>query len=83
MNRLKTKKIPIIIHSGYSSQSREKVNQWVSNYRKFSVIWNTLKVSIFSGSGWPLFNENTGTLMLYQQDIQLGLYFVKWQLVLE
>ena len=30
------------------------------------------------GSGWPMFSENT--LMLYQQDLQLVPYFVKWQL---
>ena len=27
-----------------------------------------------------MFSENA--LMLYQQDLQLGLYFVKWQLVI-
>ena len=43
-------------------------------YRKFSVVWDTF----FMGSGWPMFSENT--LMLYQQDLQLGPYFVKWQL---
>ena len=30
------------------------------------------------GSGWPMFSENI--LMLYQQDLQLGPYLVKWQL---
>ena len=30
--------------------------------------------------GWPMFSENT--LMLHQQDLQLGPYFVKWQLVI-
>ena len=50
----------------------------LSIYRKFSVIWDTYIVTIFMGSGWPMFSENT--LMLYQQDLTLGPYFVKWQL---
>ena len=29
------------------------------------------------GSGWPMFSEDT--LMVYQQDLQLGQYFVEWQ----
>ena len=33
------------------------------------------------GSGWPTFSENT--LMLYQQDLQLGQYFLKWQLAID
>ena len=33
------------------------------------------------GSGWPMFSENT--LMLYQQGIKLGPYFVKWQLAID
>ena len=28
-----------------------------------------------------MFSENT--LMLYQQDLELGLYFVKWQLAID
>ena len=34
-----------------------------------------------SFSGRPMFSENN--LMLYQQDLQLGTYFVKWQLVID
>ena len=45
---------------------------------KFSVIWDTLIIKNFMGLGWPMFSENT--LKLYQQDLQLGPYFVKWQL---
>ena len=30
------------------------------------------------GWGWPVFSENA--LLMYQQDLQLGPYFVKWQL---
>ena len=33
------------------------------------------------GSGWPMFSGNT--LMMPQQDLQLGIYFVKWQLAME
>ena len=33
------------------------------------------------GSGWPMFSENA--LMLYQQDLQLGPYFVKWHLAID
>ena len=32
-------------------------------------------------SGWPMFSENT--LMLYQQDLKLSPYFVKWQLAID
>ena len=38
-------------------------------------------IKIFMGSGWPMFSSNT--LMLYQQDLQLGPYFLKWQLVID
>ena len=37
----------------------------VRKYHKFSVI--------FMGSGWPMFSENT--LMLYQQDLELGPFY--------
>ena len=37
-------------------------------------------ITIFVGSGWPVFSENT--LMLYQQYLQLVPYFEKWQLVI-
>ena len=33
------------------------------------------------GSGWPMFPENT--LLLYQHDLQLVPYFVKWQLAID
>ena len=33
------------------------------------------------GSGWPMHSRNT--LMLYQQDLQLGPYFLKWQLAID
>ena len=36
---------------------------------------------IFMGSGWSMFSGNT--LVLYLQDLQLGLYFVKWQLAID
>ena len=49
----------------------------LTNYFKCSVIWDTLIITIFMGSGWPMFSENA--LMLYQQDLQLGPYFVRWQ----
>ena len=32
------------------------------------------------GSGWTMFSENY-TLMLYQKELQLGPYFMKWHLV--
>ena len=51
-----------------------------SGYRKFSVIWGVFNNYDLS-SGWPIFSENT--LILYQQDLQLGSYFVKWQLVID
>ena len=40
-----------------------------------------LIISIFIGSVWPLFSENTA--MLYQQALQLGPCFSKWQLMLD
>ena len=47
-------------------------------YQILSNLKNFLKILIFMGSVWPTFSENT--LMLHQHDLQLGLYFVKWQL---
>ena len=38
-------------------------------------------ITIFLGSGWPMFSEIT--LMLYQQDLQLGPYFVKCKLAID
>ena len=38
-------------------------------------------MTIFMGSGWPMFSENT--LTLYQQDLELGPYFVKCQLAID
>ena len=38
-------------------------------------------ITIFIGSGWSMFSENT--LMLYQQDLQLFPYFVKLQLAID
>ena len=50
-------------------------------YRKFSVIWDTfLIITIFMGSGWPTFSKDT--LILFQQDLQLDPYFLKWQLAI-
>ena len=47
-----------------------------------TVIWDTfLIITILMGAGWPMFSENT--LMLYHQDLELGPYFVKWQLVID
>ena len=33
------------------------------------------------GPGWPMFSENI--LMLHQQDLLLGPYFVKWQMTID
>ena len=40
-----------------------------------------LIITIFGGPGWPMFSKNT--LILYQQDLQLVPYFVKWQLAID
>ena len=52
------------------------------------VLWTNLAsalegliITLFMGSGWPMFSENS--LMLYQHELQLVPYFVKWQLVID
>ena len=51
-------------------------------YHKFPVIWDTfLIITIFMCSDWPEFSENT--LILYQQELELGPYFVIWQLAID
>ena len=59
------------------SQQRDNIESFMigktisgNRIRNFSLIWDVLIISIFMGSGWPRFPENT--LMLYQQDLQLG-----------
>ena len=51
-------------------------------YHIFSAIMDTLIVTIFMGwGGGAMIYENT--LMLYQQDLQLVPYFVKWQMAID
>ena len=38
-------------------------------------------ITIFMGSGWPMFSENT--MRLNQEDLQLGPYFTKLQLAID
>ena len=45
-------------------------------FRKISVIWDTLIISFY---GFRVAHVSKNTLMLYQQDLQLGPYCVKWQ----
>ena len=74
------KQEPVIPIRGWSffGEHAQALKLTFCYYHKLSVTWDAfLIIRIFMGSGWPMFSENT--LMLYQQNLKLRPYFVKWQ----